>query len=374
MKHKKLAAFLVTLSVASGIMLKKYYFENQQELGVPGIQSIINQYTSEKSDIRLTIGVMDNDQRTYAVFGNNGQPLDKNEYEYEIGSLSKTFTTSLLCKAINEHKVELKNSIADYLTLNSNDYYPSILSLATHTSGYGDYPFDEKTLGLKRYIKIENQFYKRHNNIYKGFNFDRMVSLADNYTLQKKNYKWHYSNFGMGLVGTTLTQVYQSTTFKELILDFIKNDLHLKHTRVGDGTGDFPSYWDWNDDDMYIATGGLVSTVNDLLDYAYLHLSESPEYLALSHKEYQDIPDLKIRSGLGWMIDNSNQIIWHNGGTSSFTCFLGFDQTHQTATVILANYAAKDDTKEDGMLDTLGYVIENALATDPDSVFDYLNN
>lgn len=374
MKHKKLAAFLATLSVASGFALKSFYFDNQLELGVPGIQSIINEYTSEKSDICLTVGVLHNEQRTFAVFGNNGQPLEKKEYEYEIGSVSKTFTTSLLCKAVNEHKIALQNSIADYLPLDSYDFYPSILSLATHTSGYGDYPFDEKTLGLKKYIKIENQFYKLHNNIYKGFDFDRMISLAEHHALKNKNYKWHYSNFGMGLVGVTLTQVYQCSTFKDLILDFIKNDLHLNHTHVGNGTGDFDSYWDWNDDDMYIATGGLVSTVNDLLDYAYSHLTESPEYLALSHSEYNDIPDLDIKAGLGWMVDKKNHIIWHNGGTSSFTCFLGFDQTHQTATVILANFAAKDDTKEDGMLDTLGYIIEQALSTDPDSVFEYLNS
>lgn len=41
--------------------------------------------------------------------------------------------------------------------------------------------------------------------------------------------------------------------------------------------------------------------------------------------------------GTGWMIDNHNGIIWHNGATSHFNCYLGFDKENQVGVVILSN-------------------------------------
>jgi len=39
----------------------------------------------------------------------------------------------------------------------------------------------------------------------------------------------------------------------------------------------------------------------------------------------------------GWMIDNKNGIVWHNGATSNFNCYIGFDKENQTGVVILSN-------------------------------------
>jgi CubicO group peptidase (beta-lactamase class C family) len=39
------------------------------------------------------------------------------------------------------------------------------------------------------------------------------------------------------------------------------------------------------------------------------------------------------------MIDDEHGIVWHNGGTSNFSSYMGFDPERQIAVVILANLA-----------------------------------
>jgi hypothetical protein len=41
--------------------------------------------------------------------------------------------------------------------------------------------------------------------------------------------------------------------------------------------------------------------------------------------------------GMAWMIDRTNNIIWHNGGTSNYNSYLGFDPISGTAVVVLSN-------------------------------------
>ncbi|MCK9223308.1 MAG: serine hydrolase [Limnochordia bacterium] len=41
--------------------------------------------------------------------------------------------------------------------------------------------------------------------------------------------------------------------------------------------------------------------------------------------------------GIGWMIDEKNGLIWHNGGTSVFNSYLAFDKRRRIGVVILSN-------------------------------------
>ena len=55
---------------------------------------------------------------------------------YEIGSITKVYVASLLAKLVHEGKIRLEDSISDYFDLPDHRSYPTILDLATHTSGY----------------------------------------------------------------------------------------------------------------------------------------------------------------------------------------------------------------------------------------------
>lgn len=41
--------------------------------------------------------------------------------------------------------------------------------------------------------------------------------------------------------------------------------------------------------------------------------------------------------GMAWVIDTENGIVWHNGGTGDYNCYLGFKPESGEAVVILSN-------------------------------------
>jgi CubicO group peptidase (beta-lactamase class C family) len=273
----------------------------------------------------------------YTVYGENGSILPQIEYLYEIGSVTKTFTCSLLCKAIADNKVTLDDSIDEYITLPGNRYYPTFKRLVTHTSGYKGYYFDFADAANSK---------KGNGNSFYGIKTTRLTAQIGSHLLVDKSYPFLYSNFGMSAAGSALAAIYKSD-FTTLMNNFIVSDLGLRSTRISDGTGDLNGYWKWNADDAYIPAGGIVSTISDMMQYVNMHMTESIPYLALGHTEIAEINaatvqymELGIRmdsAGIGWMLDTKNDIIWHNGGTTNFNSYVAFNKTKQIGVVVLSN-------------------------------------
>lgn len=372
---KKIIVFIfaaLILDVITAILVLdrsvKTCFAGQQN-NITSISSLIKTYTTNKSNVKLTIGVLKSDTANFKVFGADFKELEPVKYEYEIGSISKTFTASMLCKALDEDLVNLDDSISKYLPLEPNTVYPTIKSLATHTAGYGDYPFDASTLSKKELKTINDSFYNKRLNIYQGINEADILHKIKSHVLQHKAYNWEYSNFGFTVLGTVLSRI-NGTSFKQLAEYYVQNDLGLTETRLGNGTGNLGNYWTWNDDDTYFAAGGIVSTVNDLLKYGQMHIANSPHYLALSHKSYQTFEKYGFSMGLGWIIDPETGYLWHNGGTSSYRSFIGIDKNHKTVVVVLSNYPSKDGDKDEDALDILGSALLDRLSNDDCDVFN----
>lgn len=346
-----IATFLLVITI-----LYNLYAANKEN----SIYSSIKKYTKNKKELKLTIGIFKEGKTNFKVFGTDGKNLEKLEYDYEIGSISKTFTASILCKAIDEGLIDLNKSISTYLPLDSNEFYPSILSLATHTSGYGEYPFGTADLSEEEIQKMEHDFNEKKINIYKGINKNEVLLKIKSNILKEKEYNWEYSNFGVAVLGTVIEEIYKKP-YKVTAENFLKNDLGLNNTKIGNGRGNLKSYWNWNSDDVYIATGGYVSTVTDLLKYGEMHLNNSPKYFELSHKIYKNFKNEEISMGLGWIIDTENNYLWHNGSTSFYQSFIGIDKKSNSVVVVLSNYSEIENGKDEDAVDILGYLLLNKL-------------
>jgi len=129
--------------------------------------------------------------------------------------------------------------------------------------------------------------------------------------------------------------------------DFISDGIGLLNTKISDGSGNLDNYWDWDENDAYLPAGALLSTVEDMLQYAQLQLQATPAYLAATHEVLAEInatteatASRGIRmdsAGAAWMIDTVNNIIWHNGATGDYNSYLGFDLDRNIAVVVLSN-------------------------------------
>ena len=337
-KMKTLKIFLITiLIIATGIAGYAAYGSYMlDQLSGMTFDEMLAYTTEDNKDAIISVGIIKDGKMYYDVYGENGMKLSPVEHVYEIGSITKTFTTSLLSKAISEDKISLDNSIDEYLNLPSKDYYPTIRRLVTHTSGYKAYYFE--TPMISNFFSGVNDF--------KGISEKMLMERLGKINLDDSDYSFEYSNFATSALGAVLEQIYDED-YTTLMNEYLREDLGLVNTRVSDGSGDLSNYWAWSESDAYMPAGALVSNITDMMQYVMMQIDEQPGYLKLAHDPLAEVnastpsyEKIGIRIdavGTGWMIDNEKKFVWHNGATGNFNCYIGFDKENQIGVVILSN-------------------------------------
>lgn len=296
------------------------------------------EYTTKgKPEAVITVGIIKDGEASYKVYGENGKELESQLHTYEIGSLTKTVTAALINKAVSEEKITLDATIDKYLDLPDGNTYPTIEELLTHTSGYKSHYFEKPM--VSNFFKGRNDFF----GVSKEMTLERLSKVS----VDKESYKFNYSNFGFATLGLVLEAVYD-TDYKTLCNDFLQNELGLKNSKISEMDGDLGKYWDWSETDAYLSAGAVTSDISDMLKYAQLQLDENNVF-SLCHnslkkvnattESYKAMGICMDEIGMSWIIDKENNIIWHNGGTSNYNSYLGFNPETKTAVVVLSNFS-----------------------------------
>jgi CubicO group peptidase (beta-lactamase class C family) len=298
------------------------------------------EYDCAKSGTKISVAIIENGVVTRHIYGN--ETSDDDIYEYEIGSISKTFVGLLCAKAVNEGKLNLSDGIDKYLGFDGTRYYPTIERLLTHTSGYQGYYFEG---GM-----IANEFAHIYNDFY-GISKEQIVNKAKSIVLEDKDYPFNYSNFGISVVGLVLEKIY-SKDFTQLMNEYIEGELGLKNTAVAAQSGNLSGYWKWKQGDGYIPAGAIISNINDMADYLNLYLSGGLPYVADSYRQIKEVnvsagmnEQFNIRIdgvGMTWIEDNKNDIVWHNGSTTNFNSYIGFTKDKSKGVVVLGNLGSSE--------------------------------
>ncbi|MFA9466733.1 MAG: serine hydrolase domain-containing protein [Velocimicrobium sp.] len=337
-RKKRFILLAVVLIICAGVgAFTAVTLHRMSRLPKMSFDEMLAYTTKNNEDVAITVGIINEGKMTYTVYGNNASILPKEEHIYEIGSLTKTFTASLLCKAISEEKINLNDPINTYIKLPEKEYYPTLKRLVTHTSGDKGYYFE--------WQMVSNFLHGQKNDFYGITNKSFLKKLGET-KLENKAYPFHYSNFGFATVGMVLSNVY-GREYTEVMNQFIKDELNLRYTKFCDGTGDLNGYWNWKAEDAYLPAGGLTSTIGDMMKYINLQMSGDIPYLSKGQdviakvnattSQYEKM-NIRIDAlGIGWIIDRKNNVIWHNGGTSKFNSYAAFDKEKQVGVVILSN-------------------------------------
>lgn len=313
-----------------------YSLHMLDKLSVMTFEEMLVATTKDNKDAVITVGIIQNGNMTYKVYGENGIELPPEEHIYEIGSITKTFTTSLLCKAISEGKVSLDDPIDKYLSLPQKDYYPTIRRLVTHTSGYKSHYFEKPM--ISNTLHGENSFYEVSEKM--------LLKRLGKINIEDTNYPFKYSNFGISTVGGVLEQIYDKD-YTQLMNEYILEDLGLLNTKISNDFGDLDNYWKWSKSDAYIPAGAILSNITDMMQYVNMHMEEKLGYLSIAHNELVKVNftnktynkmGIHINAvGTGWMIDKDRNIIWHNGGTGDYNSYAAFNKEKQIGVVVLSN-------------------------------------
>ena len=105
------------------------------------------------------------------------------------------------------------------------------------------------------------------------------------------------SDFAFAILGVVAERV-TGRVFGELFEEFVRERLNMKSTSViadpkmrapisADGNRIY-DFWKWEIQNPYIAGGGLVSNIEDMMSYLVLELTSKEKFITEAHKICQD--------------------------------------------------------------------------------------
>lgn len=289
--------------------------------------------------------------------GNSNVCVDNSHSIFEIGSITKIFTSSILVKMMDQSLLLVDDSISEYLS------YPlkgkveiSFRELSTHSAGLDvlpsggewDYMFSNE---VNPYESSREQDIERY--------LQEELELGE-----KGDYK--YSNLGAAILGYVLSKI-KGQTYERLLRDeiFSPLDMNSSTTHVNQVSSSFIRGLGKNGEQVpnwefgaFSPAGAVLSCTEDLVKFVYATLDEKNSYFG-SQMENHFSSKEGIKMGLGWHIIGDNQV-FHNGGTNGYTSALLIDSKKKNAVVVLSNISAFRD-KPAGIIDELAFKVFDSL-------------
>jgi len=320
-------------------------------VGSPAYAQTIEEMLQERIDAGETPGIVaavfKDGKTNYYAYGYAdlaAKRLVNSKTLFEIGSITKTFTTISLAHLAEEGKLSLDDPAQKYLpegvTIPSrNEKVITLSDLASARSGLPRMPGN--------FTPADGE------NPYLDYTEDKMFAFITGYTLTRDiGSQYEYSNLGMGLLGVIVSRV-EGKPYREVVASHILKPLKMsstflntpgrtdKNSAFGYSDAKAVKAWTWSDASCVQGAGGLLSNAEDMMKYLLANMNPSDNALGRAIKNtHQARFDIggpsKMKIGLGWHIRN-NAIVWHNGGTGGFRTFAGFDAGKKIAVVILTN-------------------------------------
>ena len=316
-------------------------------LGSGEIREVLRKRVDQqKQAVGIAVGVAQPDGRRIVAHGCLA-PSDSREVNgdtiFEIGSLTKVFTSLLLADMVQRREAALSDPAGKYLPEHvkmpeRGGKSITLLDLATHSSGLPRLPGNLKP--------------KDAANPYADYSVDDLYRFLSGYELARDpGSKVEYSNLGAGLLGHILA-LRAGTDYESLIYLRITDPLGMPDTRItlspsmrqrmatGHNATLAPvANWDFL---ALAGAGALRSSVNDMLTLleAFLGYRETPLAPAMKAmlEVRRPVGETQFETGLGWSILGDS--VWHDGGTGGFCSFAGYDLKARTGVVVLSNTLA----------------------------------
>jgi len=280
---------------------------------------------------------------------------------FEIGSMTKQFTATLVMMLVEEGKIGLDEKISKYLEGNPEAWKEvTVRHLLTHTSGIHGYTEVGDFMALSRNPHTQAEIVKMVSNLPLDF---------------KPGEKWKYSNTGYYLLGMIVEKA-SGKTYDSFLKERILTPLGMNETRNGDPTAVIARrangyLWSGTYENApalqptsAFAAGELVSTVGDLAKWDAALAAGS----LLKKSSFQEIwTPVKLNDGtthdygFGWGVGNreGHRFQSHGGGTAGFSTVILRYPDDKITVILLTNRAGSN---AGGLAQTLAGFYIPALA------------
>ena len=269
------------------------------------------------------------------IFSNNS------DFIFEIGSITKVFTSTLLANFVLDSSLNLNDCIQDYIDFRIKNHKITLLQLANHTAGLPKLPSN---------LNLEEVNF---SNPYKDYDEAQLKEYLtkDLKTQTKPGENYEYSNVGAGILGYILA-TNANATYEELLQKYIFSKYEMKNSTTDrtlissklvdglDAKGKKTSHWDLN---AMVGAGGILSSIEDLSKFCLAQFDKSNKELELTRKSTYDYPKYQMQVGLAWSIikpNDNDQWHAHNGGTGGFSSMLVLDAQNKNGVIILSNVSS----------------------------------
>ena len=292
-----------------------------------------DKYLGLSNEQRIAIGIYKKGKMY--IYGNG---IDES-YMYDIGSISKTMTAHLILKFVDKKLISINDTLDKYLELKQGSY-PTINELLSHSANYNNLTPIEITVPSL----LCHGYSKK--NIYEGLNEKSIIKCLVKRNNHKSKNIYGYSDFSYAILALVIEKV-TNKRFVDVLQEFIFGDLELQKTKITLEGQRYPysilnkkiiPNWKWNLDNPYLASGGVVSNIIDMLMYLKLQLESEKEYISAAHIISENVVSKNnIRICKGWhTYKNSNQL-WHVGGVGTFRTSIIFNKKKKIGVVVLGN-------------------------------------
>jgi CubicO group peptidase (beta-lactamase class C family) len=326
------------------------------------IRKILTQRVDEfHQSVGMVVGTIDPNGRrvvSYGALEKDDPRVLNGDTVFEIGSVTKVFTSLLLSDMVQRGEVALTDPVSRYLPAGvkvpqRNGRQITLQDLATHTSGLPRLPDNFKPKDMA--------------NPYADYSVAQLYEFLSSYELTRDiGSQYEYSNLGGGLLGHVLA-LRAGMDYEALVRARITGPLKMNSTGIAlspemkarmaighDSRLKTVANWDLP---TLAGAGALRSDANDMLTFlaANLGITKTPlaEAMAamLNVRRPTGTPGLEV--ALAWHVLTSKEqdrtIVWHNGGTGGYRSFIGYDPKARVGVVVLSNAMTTTGVDDIGM-------------------------
>ena len=323
------------------------------------------------------IGIVDGSQcyaKGYGQISLDEQTVPNIDTVYEIASVSKTFTGTLLGEMAAKNELSLNDPLEKFVPSGKAPRFEDqgiiLRQLSTHSSGLPRLPTDFWVVAADT-----------PGNPYKNYTSEKIERFLNSYQLTvAPDSRYEYSNLAASVLGYIFEQK-TGQNYEQIVQERICMPLGMQNTAV-EFTAVMqerlaPPYNDKKKPDSnwdlpgFAGGGGLRSSMRDMLRYAqasagvfevFPELADKPDHPLIIGMKTASEPHYDVagqqRMGLGWHL-RASDALFHNGQTGGYHSYIMANPRTHRAVVILTNTAVSDPDK-----------LGNEIWKEIDSLFD----
>lgn len=296
---------------------------------------------------------------------------------YEIGSLSKVITGTLVAKAVLENKLQVEEAVNAYLptpypNLAYQDQPILIKHLLTHSSGLPNIlPLELVPLLTSKFPEPTTP--ENINNILQNYSQELFLEDLQKVEVTKPlGEDYSYSSTAVELIAYVLEQVY-AQDYEQLLTDFVAQEIGMTHTKIRLDEKeaqqlavgyhmDHPNITTAMETLPWGAGGTIKSTVPDMVQFIEYHLGDNP----IAKTSHEVLVPYSEAIGLAyfWEVQSTDNnwgtFYSHHGGVPRSQCYIFILPQYQLGAFIITNQSGVDTAKK--LEATINSIFEGIIA------------